>query len=66
MIDGIDPDSAKLIGRTHAHAPEVDGVVYVEGYDIQNSVVAPQPGEMIDVRITGALDYDLIGKKLHA
>jgi ribosomal protein S12 methylthiotransferase len=66
MIDGIDPDSAKLIGRTHAHAPEVDGVVYIEGYDIQNSVVAPQPGEMIDVRITGALDYDLIGKKLHA
>ena len=30
MIDGVDSDSGQLTGRTEAHAPEVDGVVYIE------------------------------------
>jgi ribosomal protein S12 methylthiotransferase len=65
MIDGIDPDSGKLAGRTQAHAPEVDGFVYVEGCDAQRGGNLPHSGEIIDVKITGALDYDLISEILH-
>ena len=61
MIDGTDPDSGKLSGRTQAHAPEVDGLVFVEGLDTLASANPPDPGEIIDVNITTAYDYDLIG-----
>jgi len=41
------------IGRTYRDAPEIDGLVIVEG---------PLPiGEMLPVRITGASTYDLTG-----
>ena len=63
MIDGTDEDSGKLAGRTQAHAPEVDGFVYVAGCDAQGNL--PSSGDVIDVRITGALDYDLISEILH-
>jgi ribosomal protein S12 methylthiotransferase len=63
MIEGVDSDSGKIAGRTQAHAPEVDGVVLLE--DLSGAMVS-QPGEMIEVKITEALDYDLIGEKLHA
>jgi ribosomal protein S12 methylthiotransferase len=41
------------VGRSFRDAPEVDGVVLIEGD-------AP-PGTMVRVRVTGALAYDLIG-----
>ncbi|MGH7828119.1 MAG: 30S ribosomal protein S12 methylthiotransferase RimO [Candidatus Binatia bacterium] len=62
MIDGVDLDSGKIIGRTQAHAPEVDGAVFLENLNGDMT----QPGEIIDTRITGALDYDLTGERLHA
>ena len=62
MIDEVDLDSDKATGRTQAHAPEVDGTVYVEGLAGDITVC----GEMVDVRITGALDYDLIGEIINA
>jgi ribosomal protein S12 methylthiotransferase len=62
MIDGTDRDSGKLAGRTQAHAPEVDGFVYVEGCDAQRKENLPRSGELIDVKITGALEYDLISE----
>ena len=62
MIDEVDLDSDKATGRTQAHAPEVDGTVYVEGLAGETTVC----GEMVDVRITGALDYDLIGEIINA
>ena len=65
MIDGTDLDSGELAGRTQAHAPEVDGLVFVKAYDLAGEAISAQPGDLIDVRITGALDYDLIGEKLH-
>ena len=65
IIDGTDRNSGKLAGRTQAHAPEVDGFVYVEGCDAQRRGNLPQSGELIDVKITGALDYDLISEILH-
>ena len=44
------------LGRSYRDAPEIDGLVLVEG-------ALPQ-GEMVAVRITGALAYDLVGVPL--
>jgi len=41
------------IGRSYRDAPEIDGLVLIEG-DVP-------PGERVPVRITGALEYDLSG-----
>ena len=41
------------LGRSYRDAPEVDGLVIVEG--------AVPVGELVPVRITGALEYDLSG-----
>lgn len=65
MIDEVDHESDKVSGRTQAHAPEVDGTVYVEGRGAFAETMNLRGGEMIDARITEALDYDLIGEKLH-
>lgn len=44
-----------LIGRTQAQAPEIDGVVYL-------SETEAAPGEFVEVTITDATEYDLMGK----
>ena len=44
-------------GRTMFQAPEVDGMVYVDAADAAI-------GEVCDVRITDALEYDLRGEKI--
>jgi len=41
------------LGRSYRDAPEIDGMVIVEG--------AAPIGDMVPVRITGALLYDLSG-----
>jgi ribosomal protein S12 methylthiotransferase len=63
MIENIDSDSGKLAGRTQAHAPEVDGVVFTDGSEASPP---PKPGDIVDVKFTDALEYDLIGEILHA
>lgn len=45
----------RFIGRTFFQAPEVDGVVYVHGRNLK-------AGDVVRVRITDALEYDLIGE----
>ena len=47
-----------MIGRSHADAPEIDGKVYVNGADHAN------PGDMVQVEITGSDAYDLVGEAL--
>jgi len=42
------------IGRSYADAPEIDGVVYVEGEGLS-------AGDFVPVEITGRDDYDLLG-----
>jgi len=44
------------IGRSYRDAPEIDGLIFVEG-------IIP-PGSMLPVRVTGALTHDLIAKKV--
>ena len=63
MIDEVDREFGKLSGRTQAHAPEVDGAVFINRGDAPDEMM---PGQMVDVKILKALDYDLIGEKLHA
>ncbi len=41
------------VGRSYRDAPEIDGLVFVEGQ--------PPIGEIVPVRITGAMPYDLSG-----
>jgi ribosomal protein S12 methylthiotransferase len=60
MIDGVD-DTGQLIGRTQGHAPEVDGVVYLENAATR-STMASRSGDFANVKITQALEYDLIGE----
>jgi ribosomal protein S12 methylthiotransferase len=53
LIEGVDVEQGISVGRTYRDAPEVDGLVIIEG-------TAPA-GEMIPVKITGAMEYDLTG-----
>ena len=62
MIDGRDLDSGALSGRTQAHAPEVDGVVYIRHGSAGNGQKELRPGDFAQIKITQALDYDLIGE----
>ncbi len=43
-----------MVGRSYRDAPEIDGLVFVDG--------AAAVGEIVPVRINSALEYDLIGK----
>jgi tRNA A37 methylthiotransferase MiaB len=65
MIDGTDPETGKLSGRTQAHAPEVDGLVLIESTRAVMPGSLPRAGDIVDVRISAALDYDLIGENIH-
>src|SRR5690606_24255175 len=47
-----------LLGRSYRDAPEVDGLVLVPG------VSGVPAGEMIEVYINGAMEYDLVGEPL--
>ena len=58
IIDGID-ETGQLIGRTQGHAPEVDGAVYLQ------NPASLETGDFADVKITEALEYDLIGEIQH-
>ena len=51
LIEGRDKGIA--IGRSYRDAPEIDGLVFVEG--------EAKVGDILPVRITGAMAYDLTG-----
>ena len=48
-------DDGRAHGRTAAQAPEIDGVVFLDGEF--------SAGELVTVRITGSDDYDLFGAR---
>jgi len=51
LVEGC--DEGLSVGRSYRDAPEIDGLVLVEG--------ELPVGRMVPVRITGALEYDLVG-----
>lgn len=58
IVDGVDEEHDRLIGRSKADAPEIDGLVYVEA-DGEFSA-----GDIIKVRVNNADDYDLYGEQI--
>jgi ribosomal protein S12 methylthiotransferase len=65
IIDGVDLETGEIFGRTQAHAPEVDGVVFVSNPTNTSGDLTLRPGTVMQVKITGALDYDLMGEQVH-
>ncbi len=51
LVEGF--DNGISIGRSYRDAPEIDGMVFVEG--------KAKVGDIVPVRITGAMAYDLTG-----
>ena len=54
IIEAIQ-DNGDIIARTYKDAPEVDGLIYI------NTTTPVNPGDIITAKITGAVQYDLIG-----
>lgn len=59
LIEGKLPEEAVYCGRTQKDAPDIDGLVFV------SSPVELLSGEFVDVKITEASDYDLIGEVVY-
>ena len=56
LVEGLSRETDLLLeGRTRFQAPEIDGCVYI------NAGVG-NPGDIVDVRITEAHPYDLVGE----
>ena len=55
MIEGKVADESAYIGRTYGDAPKVDGYIFVQTSELLMT------GDFAKVRVTGALEYDLIG-----
>ncbi len=51
LVEGV--DNGISIGRSYRDAPEIDGMVFVEG--------KAKVGDIVPVKITGAMAYDLTG-----
>lgn len=56
LIEGKLADENAYIGRSYMDAPNVDGYVFV------NTMEELLSGDFVKVKITGALEYDLIGE----
>ena len=56
MIEGKVADENAYVGRTYKDAPNVDGLIFV------NTDEELMSGDFARVKVTGALEYDLIGE----
>ena len=56
MIEGRVSGENAYVGRTYRDAPDVDGLIFVQTTEELLS------GDFVRVRVTGALEYDLIGE----
>ena len=58
MIEGKVADENAYVGRTYKDAPNVDGLIFI------NTDEELMSGDFARVRVTGALEYDLIGEQI--
>lgn len=58
MIEGKVADENAYVGRTYKDAPNVDGFIFI------NTEEELMSGDFAKVKVTGALEYDLIGELL--
>lgn len=56
MIEGKVADENAYVGRTYKDAPNVDGLIFI------NTEEELMSGDFVRARVTGALEYDLIGE----
>ena len=61
LCEGFDPVAEAHYGRSYGEAADIDGKIWITSSK-PNLRIAE--GEMIDVKITEALDYDLVGELL--
>ncbi len=57
LMDSCEADGTSGVGRTEGQAPEVDGIVRVNGDGLH-------PGGFYEISVTGADEYDLSGETL--
>ncbi len=57
LVEGLDEANQIAIGRSYRDAPEIDGLVIIEG-------LAPV-GKLVTVQINSAITHDLVGKLLN-
>jgi len=56
LVDGLSEETDRLLeGRHEGLAPEIDGVVYINGSSAAS-------GDLVKVEITDAVTYDLVGR----
>ncbi len=60
LCEGYDVVAEAYFGRTRCDAPEIDGKVYFTS----PAGTKYEEGEMVDVKITAAMDYDLVGETI--
>ena len=58
MVEGKVADENAYVGRTYKDAPGVDGLIFI------NTEEELMSGDFAKVKVTGALEYDLIGELL--
>lgn len=56
LVEGVDDENQISIGRTYRDAPEIDGLVMIEG-------MAPI-GELVQVQVNSAITHDLVGERV--
>ena len=54
LVEGVDEENSISIGRSYRDAPEIDGLVIIEG-------LAPI-GELVQIQINSAITHDLVGE----
>ena len=59
LIEGYLYDEDVYVGRTYKDAPKVDGCIFVKS---EEEIIS---GDFVDVLITGASEYDLIGEVIY-
>ncbi len=60
IVDGISEEHELVFeGRHYGQAPDIDGVVYLS---LSPDGDLPTPGQIVEVQITDATEYDLVGE----
>lgn len=63
LCEGYDPVAETHVGRSYAEAADIDGKIW---FTTPDPALRIAEGEMIDVKITEAMDYDLVGEAVIA
>ncbi len=63
LIDSVDEN--KIVGRSHADAPEIDGSVFIDA-DAPQQQQEVSPGDIVSARISHADEYDLYASMIRS